>query len=696
MKATDVIQPTAMQTPIAVNGSKDNIPQYQSSTSEPWYCSIENGFPDMTMQALNQGGRPPRGQGANGLFYLSTDQKVYLQNGGTITFSEAVSNAIGGYPMGAILDYVYLGVYNKVISLVDDNTVNFLTDGVDNVNWQLLTIGNGGGGGGEIGANVDLTNLTSFGNGKFQCAPFSINAGAIDANGDNETLTTSGGTPLPVDTYIIPELSANTTQYGTCTNYLFTTENVISTASNINWSMNFAADNYIPAGATVSFTLNIGRSAVDVVSGITRYGSNKGCKVTYIYTDDTEEVGYDSAVSGYTTPTNTWILYTFNATNAPTKTVKGVSVVVYIADNYHCMGGKFTLTAQYNVSTSDTLISQPCTITTADSRTKTFTTDNILDCSQEADGTYKVLKSYTDGSLSLNSRLLISKIEPQAITDVPYEQPALTSSSPAVGGDACACEASSYYSSYYPYKAFAAEPGSWMPNGKSGWITFYNPFPIKVTAVQMNTGSSTYPVNSGTIYGSNDNSNFDTLATFSNSTHPNTLTVNVDNNNYYKYYRISVTGSNNPMLGGIHFTATYQEGTVFNDGDLWLDNSKYPLTLKQYDSSESEWVVNNDLVYIGDVTVGSGYITAITNRYFNACPALRILVNSYQNGISNYDIYSDGYCVQRGDCTSGTAVVLLKTYKNSNYALTVPFSAKSASSFTPSQTGNWIAQGYIE
>ena len=141
MKATDVIQPAVLSAPIAVNGSKDTIPQEQANALYPWYCSVENGFPDVTMQPLNSGGKPPRGQGMNGLLNVISDQKVYLQNGGVITFDSNVSNAIGGYPQGAILDYVTDSSVNKVISLIDDNTYNFVANPalIDGVHWQDIS-----------------------------------------------------------------------------------------------------------------------------------------------------------------------------------------------------------------------------------------------------------------------------------------------------------------------------------------------------------------------------------------------------------------------------------------------------------------------------------------------------------------------------------------------------------------------------
>ena len=45
----------------------------------------------------------------------------------------------------------------------------------------------------------------------------------------------------------------------------------------------------------------------------------------------------------------------------------------------------------------------------------------------------------------------------------------------------------------------------------------------------------------------------------------------------------------------------------------WLDTSTTPANLKV------NGVINNNLVYIGDCTIEDGDVTALTNRYFNAC-----------------------------------------------------------------------------
>lgn len=157
MKSTEIIQPTPISAPIAHAGLKFNIPENATGSE---LASIAEGFPAITMKALDDDGLPPRGQDCNGMFYLSTDQKVYLQNGGIITFNQSVSDLIGGYPQGAYLDYITSeGIYTKVKSLIEDNTYNFVTtpEYIDGEKWKQV----------NFGANQSLTNLTPEGETHF-------------------------------------------------------------------------------------------------------------------------------------------------------------------------------------------------------------------------------------------------------------------------------------------------------------------------------------------------------------------------------------------------------------------------------------------------------------------------------------------------------------------------------------------------
>jgi len=69
------------------------------------------------------------------------------------------------------------------------------------------------------------------------------------------------------------------------------------------------------------------------------------------------------------------------------------------------------------------------------------------------------------------------------------------------------------------------------------------------------------------------------------------------------------------------------------------------------------------------------------------------LRKSTVSGINRQFLYSDRTQILTGSCTSGTEVTLQKPFANANYALSVPYSAKTATAFTPTQTGDWFAIG---
>lgn len=141
MKITDMIQPLVVSAPLAFEGDKNIIPESASGSNK---ASIEEGFPEITQLPLADGGLPPERADFNGMFYLSTDQRVFLQNGGVITFSEEVSTAIGGYPKDAVLAYFdEKGEYHLAQSLIDDNTYNFVEspEYLDGAHWQKINMG---------------------------------------------------------------------------------------------------------------------------------------------------------------------------------------------------------------------------------------------------------------------------------------------------------------------------------------------------------------------------------------------------------------------------------------------------------------------------------------------------------------------------------------------------------------------------
>lgn len=62
---------------------------------------------------------------------------------------------------------------------------------------------------------------------------------------------------------------------------------------------------------------------------------------------------------------------------------------------------------------------------------------------------------------------------------------------------------------------------------------------------------------------------------------------------------------------------------------------------------------------------------------------------------TTYEYDTNLECTQSGLCTSGTAITFKVPFADTNYTLTCPASAKTATGFTPSQTGGYIAKGRI-
>lgn len=154
MKKIDVTQPYAMSSPFAdgvyssVSTSDFEIPA-DTSTAPDDTCVIDDGFLPITSTDLDDGGIAPERKNFNGMFYLSTDQRFFLQNGGFITYNSNVATAIGGYPQDAILSFINSqGTYKLVKSLIDDNTNDFTQDEtlIDGEHWEEIEMGGGGSG----------------------------------------------------------------------------------------------------------------------------------------------------------------------------------------------------------------------------------------------------------------------------------------------------------------------------------------------------------------------------------------------------------------------------------------------------------------------------------------------------------------------------------------------------------------------
>lgn len=119
-------KPQVISGPFAYNGQKNTIPDAPTGDA---HASVQEGFPPVTMIALDEGGEAPYGQDFNGLGNLLSQFYFFKQNGGMHTFEPEVSQIIGGYPENAMLWYFPENTPAKWLrSTKPNNTDNFITN----------------------------------------------------------------------------------------------------------------------------------------------------------------------------------------------------------------------------------------------------------------------------------------------------------------------------------------------------------------------------------------------------------------------------------------------------------------------------------------------------------------------------------------------------------------------------------------
>lgn len=146
----NLTRPPVLSKPFASQGDKTTLPVDATGTQA---ASLQEGFPIITSTPITQGGIPPQRTDFNGLGFLTTSHNYYAQNGGTFTFDQSVSDAIGGYPEGAVLWGTQGDSPILVKSLIGNNTFNFVTNPeyLDEEHWSVLSFGGGGLEIGDIG-----------------------------------------------------------------------------------------------------------------------------------------------------------------------------------------------------------------------------------------------------------------------------------------------------------------------------------------------------------------------------------------------------------------------------------------------------------------------------------------------------------------------------------------------------------------
>ena len=139
MRSLDL--PQILYQPFAATGDKNTILNSPSS-DDPQRANLQTGFPAITQIPIANGGIPPERMDFNGLGYLLSSFYFFTQCGGIYTFNQDVSNAIGGYPLGAVLHYTDAnGTTYNVRSLLENNTYNFVSDPsyIDDIHWSYVS-----------------------------------------------------------------------------------------------------------------------------------------------------------------------------------------------------------------------------------------------------------------------------------------------------------------------------------------------------------------------------------------------------------------------------------------------------------------------------------------------------------------------------------------------------------------------------
>jgi hypothetical protein len=124
--------PISMPQPFAHGGTITEIGVTQDANS----INFIDGFPSVySAPKSNNGKFVTRGE-INAIGNLASRNDFHRRCGGLNTFDPSFASAIGGYPRGAILQLFERGTIFYVESLVDNNLINFLEVGVDDVHWR--------------------------------------------------------------------------------------------------------------------------------------------------------------------------------------------------------------------------------------------------------------------------------------------------------------------------------------------------------------------------------------------------------------------------------------------------------------------------------------------------------------------------------------------------------------------------------
>ncbi|MDP0467900.1 phage tail protein, partial [Glaesserella parasuis] len=128
-------QPKLLSKIWASLGLKTDIPETRTRDLAQSAATYEEGFPQITMTPITQGGKAPSGKDMNGILRDITEHIVYQNKGGKYLFDASFAEKIGGYEKGAVL--ITNDFTKFMVSLVNQNKVNFNTSNYQG-SWAVI------------------------------------------------------------------------------------------------------------------------------------------------------------------------------------------------------------------------------------------------------------------------------------------------------------------------------------------------------------------------------------------------------------------------------------------------------------------------------------------------------------------------------------------------------------------------------
>lgn len=166
--------------------------------------------------------------------------------------------------------------------------------------------------------------------------------------------------------------------------------------------------------------------------------------------------------------------------------------------------------------------------------------------------------SYADvsGTLTFNNADITETVTMQPAVDVTFTRPNLTANG-TMGGNAFAVQSGT---STTAYNAVDSSSSSYATvNSGSGYTyIFYNPDALKVSGLGITFRANTYSATAVTVEGSNDNSNWTSIATWSGSA-GTYADCTVNSSTYYKYHKLTLTPYGTSIrISDLAITAVYK------------------------------------------------------------------------------------------------------------------------------------------